>query len=364
MSQGRKFALAAGLLALGLAWAVLFRKSPTEQTATPEPSTQLRPSPRGPQSPPRSFTQGRGARDHAPSGFGETPIPLVRLRGDVEVEPDPPAGDDGLNETPAHPVAARSDAPAPRPLSPGASPDENEAGPPPGDPFAQVDSPAPTPDDAGRRLAGDEKIGAGATDGKSAWQGWRPRARPEKGAAGPHASGQPPGQRAPRPGAPPAAPNSTSSRAAPEKERKFRRHVLQDGDTLAQLADRYLGAGGRFLEIYEANRTVLTSPDLLPVGATIRIPIDDSVESKPAGAASRNGQSRDEKGLVPVNKPGRHGGQATGKRTYRVKAGDSLEGIAEQFYGDASRWPELLDANRARLNGEDDLQAGMVLTVP
>jgi hypothetical protein len=50
------------------------------------------------------------------------------------------------------------------------------------------------------------------------------------------------------------------------------RHVVEDGDTLTQLAARYLGRADAYLEIYEANRDVLDSPDLLPIGAVLKIP--------------------------------------------------------------------------------------------
>lgn len=49
-------------------------------------------------------------------------------------------------------------------------------------------------------------------------------------------------------------------------------HVVADGDSLAKLAERYLGDAHRAREIYEANREAITSPDLLPIGAELRIP--------------------------------------------------------------------------------------------
>lgn len=50
------------------------------------------------------------------------------------------------------------------------------------------------------------------------------------------------------------------------------RHRLRDGDTLARLARRYLGKESRADEIFQANRKVLTSPDVLPIGIEIEIP--------------------------------------------------------------------------------------------
>jgi nucleoid-associated protein YgaU len=49
-------------------------------------------------------------------------------------------------------------------------------------------------------------------------------------------------------------------------------HVVQNGDSLEQLAERYLGDGARALELFDVNRDVLENPHLLPLGAELRIP--------------------------------------------------------------------------------------------
>lgn len=49
-------------------------------------------------------------------------------------------------------------------------------------------------------------------------------------------------------------------------------HEIQNGDTLAKLAKRYLGDPSRGLEIFDLNRDKLTNPHLLPIGADLRIP--------------------------------------------------------------------------------------------
>jgi nucleoid-associated protein YgaU len=59
--------------------------------------------------------------------------------------------------------------------------------------------------------------------------------------------------------------------AAPPKPVETRHRVI-DGDTLEALAQRYLGDAGRAPEIFEANREVLSEPELLPIGAVLKIP--------------------------------------------------------------------------------------------
>ncbi len=50
-------------------------------------------------------------------------------------------------------------------------------------------------------------------------------------------------------------------------------HIVQDGDTLAKLAERYLGDAGRALEIFDMNRQCLANPHQLPIEAELRIPV-------------------------------------------------------------------------------------------
>jgi nucleoid-associated protein YgaU len=50
-------------------------------------------------------------------------------------------------------------------------------------------------------------------------------------------------------------------------------HKIRDGDTLTSLARRYLGDGGRFQEIFAANRQRLPNADVLPIGVEIEVPI-------------------------------------------------------------------------------------------
>jgi LysM repeat protein len=64
---------------------------------------------------------------------------------------------------------------------------------------------------------------------------------------------------------PPDEPDSVAA-GAPQT------HKIVDGDTLSKIASRYLGRADRFLEVFELNRDVLSSPDLLPIGSTLKIP--------------------------------------------------------------------------------------------
>jgi nucleoid-associated protein YgaU len=82
---------------------------------------------------------------------------------------------------------------------------------------------------------------------------------------------------------PPPPPEPPRLRPERKPETTYMLHRIVDGDTLSRLAQRYLGSSKRFLEIYEANRDRLQSPDLLPIGLELRIPrFDPDVPSNRA----------------------------------------------------------------------------------
>ncbi len=49
-------------------------------------------------------------------------------------------------------------------------------------------------------------------------------------------------------------------------------HVVGEGTTLWAVAEKYLGDGSRYMEIFEANRPMLKDPNVLTVGQKLKIP--------------------------------------------------------------------------------------------
>jgi nucleoid-associated protein YgaU len=47
-----------------------------------------------------------------------------------------------------------------------------------------------------------------------------------------------------------------------------------------------------------------------------------------------------------------------------VKPGDTLSKIAKQFYGDASRYSAIFEANRPMLKDPDEIYPGQTLRIP
>ena len=52
------------------------------------------------------------------------------------------------------------------------------------------------------------------------------------------------------------------------------------------------------------------------------------------------------------------------EQTYTVASGDTLSHIAKRFYGKASHWQAIYDANRDQLDDPDRIRPGQVLKIP
>ena len=63
-----------------------------------------------------------------------------------------------------------------------------------------------------------------------------------------------------------------ASEASPTAARE-RSYIVQDGDSLERLAQRYLGDEGRAIELFDLNREVLENPHLLRIGTELKIPV-------------------------------------------------------------------------------------------
>lgn len=104
-----------------------------------------------------------------------------------------------------------------------------------------------------------------------------------------------------------------------------RTHVVVAGDTLSSISGKYLGTQARYLDIFQANRDQLKSPDGLKIGMKLNIP-DRHGESK----SNTNSNSRSS--VVDRSAPNNNGGSkpnrsssgsTTNKITEKSKSADS-----------------------------------------
>jgi len=144
--------------------------------------------------------------------------------------------------------------------------------------------------------------------------------------------------------------------AEPEDDEPEKMHRVVDGDTLTKLAARYLGDPERYLELFEYNRDVLRSPDLLPIGSNLRIPPKLGGVLRPSAASAER--------LVPVLPAAVRSHATRLPQTYTVQPSETLTDIARKVYGDGRRHEQIFAANRDRLRHPQDLRPGMTLIIP
>lgn len=91
----------------------------------------------------------------------------------------------------------------------------------------------------------------------------------------------------------------------------------------------------------------------------------DSLSLKPSSAAVRGERARpDFSGVrggadtVPGTPP------PTGGQRYTIKPGDTLSHIAQRYYGNASDWRRIYEANRGTIKDPDLIHPGQEITIP
>jgi len=111
--------------------------------------------------------------------------------------------------------------------------------------------------------------------------------------------------------------------------RYWGRYTVKSGDYLYKIAaDEYVYHDGSMWPlIYEANNDIISNPNTIHVGWVLFIP---------------------------------------GVNEWKVKSGNWLWKIANSIavYGDGSRWPEIYEANKDKINDPDLIYPNQVFTVP
>lgn len=125
--------------------------------------------------------------------------------------------------------------------------------------------------------------------------------------------------------------------------------LTRRGDSPWRLAERYLGDGTRWGELWERNRDTeqpdgnrWDDPEMFSPNWLIRIPTtpvaaDDATTTFDAAAADPAGTS------APTDRP------SPGEVVHVVVDGDTLWDLAGRYLGDPTRYDELFDANQSRL---------------
>jgi len=171
---------------------------------------------------------------------------------------------------------------------------------------------------------------------------------------------------------------------------------VKDGDDLTGIATQLYGHPRGAAALWQANADRLDSPELLPIGMSLRVPPAWDVFGADHLAAGRGQQIEPAASVVPVGavmsseapekveanrqpaadlapwlgqppefQPATpQASHAPSRGSLRVTAGESLGSIAQRVYGDGGMAAEIFAANRDRLRSPGLLVPGMELRLP
>jgi len=121
-----------------------------------------------------------------------------------------------------------------------------------------------------------------------------------------------------------------------------RKYTVKAGDNLWKIAEEVYGDSGKWKLIQKAND--IKNTEALKIGRVLIIPEEPS-------------------GTVRVEKKAPSSAPSTaGERTHTVKKGETLWIIAQEYYGDGSKWKLIQKAND--IKNPDKLDIGQTLKIP
>jgi nucleoid-associated protein YgaU len=132
---------------------------------------------------------------------------------------------------------------------------------------------------------------------------------------------------------------------------------VRDGDDLAGIAARMYGHPTAATALWAANRDLISDPNLLPIGAELRLPPPWEIDI--AGATTGGGAV-----IEPRRGPVATPATATVGGRIRVAPGDSLAAIAGRLYGDPALARQIWELNRDQLRSPELVVPGMELRLP
>jgi nucleoid-associated protein YgaU len=122
-----------------------------------------------------------------------------------------------------------------------------------------------------------------------------------------------------------------------------RTHIVQKGDSLWKLAEKYYGDASKWRLIQQANKEIVPRTTALRIGLKLNIPEPEVLleeQTRPSTPESR------------------------AQRTYVIKRGDLLWNLAIKFYGDGTKWKIIHDANKKIIPNPTLLPVGKEIVIP
>jgi nucleoid-associated protein YgaU len=141
-------------------------------------------------------------------------------------------------------------------------------------------------------------------------------------------------------------------------------YTIKSGESLYKICQNKYGDGTLWKSLAEFNSSVIPNPTKLRAGVTIRIPAESVLRGEAPQVAQFDvpGMSAGDPATLGVVQQPEPAAPAT--REYTVQKGDTLSTIASKKLGSKSKWKQIADANRDRLNDPHNLVPGTVIRLP
>src|SRR5262245_11809879 len=153
----------------------------------------------------------------------------------------------------------------------------------------------------------------------------------------------------------------------------FMVYTVVEGDTWSGLSQRFYQDGRYTRNLHLANEELV---ELVP-GDDILVPVYDFIAvdaglQRGSGTEATAASTSEPVVAPPTSLATAPEARPAGSRPvesawtaeYEVKSGDTLSDISRAVFGSATRWQEILEANRDKLQKPESLQVGMKLRVP
>lgn len=145
-------------------------------------------------------------------------------------------------------------------------------------------------------------------------------------------------------------------------------YIVQNGENFWTISKKLYGSGRYFQLLAEINRTRVSDPRKMKPGLKLFAPdrsaIDAQYQARHKAAQTTVSEFSGKKTNHKKSKPAGFFISQDGQPMYRVGSSDTLTDISQKHLGRSSRWYQIYQINRQRLQNPNKLQIGTELQLP
>ncbi|MCA9015433.1 MAG: LysM peptidoglycan-binding domain-containing protein, partial [Planctomycetaceae bacterium] len=145
-------------------------------------------------------------------------------------------------------------------------------------------------------------------------------------------------------------------------------YIVQDGENFWTISKKLYGSGRYFQLLAEINRSRVNDPRKMRPGLKLITPdrsaIDAQYQARHKASQTTVAEFSGQEGVRKQSKPSGFFISQDGRPMYRVGSSDTLTDISQKHLGRSSRWYQIYQINRQRLQNPNKLQIGTELQLP